>query len=117
MTTRTIGKQHEDLAASYLQQQGLQLIERNFNCRMGEIDLIMRHNDTLVFVEVRYRSNDAYGSAIESVTYKKQQKILKTAQFYLMKKPQFQHLNYRFDIVGISQNGQTLDWLSNAFGE
>lgn len=117
MTTRDIGKLHEGLAANYLQQHGLQLLQRNFQCRTGEIDLIMLSHDTLVFVEVRYRKSDAFGSAIESVTYKKQQKILKTAQFYLMKNPQHQHLNYRFDIVGISQNGQTIDWLSNAFGE
>lgn len=116
MTSREIGKLHEDLAAAYLQQQGLQLLQRNFQCRTGEIDLIMLSQDTLVFVEVRYRRSDAFGSAIESVTYRKQQKILKTAQFYIMRNPQFQNLNYRFDIVGMSHNGQTIDWLSNAFG-
>lgn len=117
MTTRSIGQRHEETAAAYLQQQGLRLIERNFNSRMGEIDLIMLDDNTLVFVEVRYRKNDAFGSAIESVTYKKQQKILKTAQLYIMKHRQYQQLNYRFDIVGISQNGRTIDWLNNAFGE
>lgn len=84
---------------------------------MGEIDLIMQDGDTLIFVEVRYRNNLSYGGPLESVTYSKQQKILKTAQYFIMKHAQYQHCNYRFDIVGISQQGQSIEWLSHAFGE
>lgn len=115
--TRSTGKQYEELAEAYLKQRGLQLVSKNFQCRMGEIDLIMQEDDTLVFIEVRYRSNLAYGSPLESVTFSKQQKILKTAKYFIMRHAQFQHLNYRFDIVGISQQGQAIEWLSNAFGE
>ena len=71
------GQHAEQIACEYLQHQGLTLIDKNYHCRQGEIDLVMEHNDTLVFVEVRYRKNNLFGGAKESVTYKKQQKFKK----------------------------------------
>lgn len=117
LTTLTIGKQHEEQAKRFLQAQGLRSIDCNFRSRMGEIDLIMQHEQCLVFIEVRYRKNSFYGSAAESVDYYKQRKLIKTAYYYLAKHPQYQHMDCRFDIVGISQQGQQIDWITNAFSE
>ncbi|MFX7820786.1 YraN family protein, partial [Acinetobacter baumannii] len=73
----------EDAALVYLQQQGLRLLERNWRCKAGEIDLIMQDDATLVFVEVRRRKNDRFGGAAASVTWHKQQKLIRAAQWYL----------------------------------
>lgn len=116
-TTLSIGKQHEKQAETFLQQQGLYSITNNFRSRMGEIDLIMQHEQCLVFVEVRYRKNAFYGSATETVNYQKQRKLVKTAYYFLARYPQYQKMDCRFDIVGISQQGQQIDWITNAFSE
>jgi len=111
-----IGSAHEALACEYLQQQGLRLIQKNYLCRCGEIDLIMQERDTLVFVEVRFRRQNRFGSASESVTVTKQRKLIKTAQQYLQR---FGKTNSpaRFDVVAISGNGTDpmIDWIVNAF--
>lgn len=102
----------ENYAYDYLQQQGLTPITRNYRSQVGEIDLIMQDQEELVFVEVRYRKNDHFGSALESVTYSKQQKIIKTAELYLQK----HYRSYppcRYDILSIT--GSRLEWLKNAF--
>ncbi|MEJ2181576.1 MAG: YraN family protein, partial [Gammaproteobacteria bacterium] len=70
-----IGQNAEDLALQFLQSKGMQLIERNYRCKMGEIDLIMRHDAGLVFAEVRYRKHSKFGSGAETVIQRKQQKI------------------------------------------
>jgi putative endonuclease len=104
------GQNGEDDALAYLQRQGLALVDRNFRCKAGEIDLIMRHGETLVFVEVRKRADTRHGGAAASITVAKQRKLLRTAQFYL--------LRYRmppacrFDVVAI--DGQELNWIRNA---
>lgn len=119
VTSRQQGEYTEQLACDYLQQQGLRLVEKNFNCKCGEIDLIMQHNDSLVFVEVRYRRNNDYGSAAESVTRNKQQKLLNSAAFYLQKNPAFNNRPARFDIVSITgplqQANIDINWIENAF--
>ena len=73
-TTRKIGCDAEEACCNHLTQQGLILITKNFHCRHGEIDLIMKDRKTLVFIEVRYRKSDRYGGALESITPKKQKK-------------------------------------------
>ena len=73
----------EQLAAQYLQQQGLKLLQTNYSCRFGEIDLILQDGETHVFVEVRLRSSAVFGGAASSINARKQIKLLKTAQFYL----------------------------------
>ena len=119
VTTRQQGEYTEQLACDYLQQQGLRLIEKNFNCKCGEIDLIMQHNDSLVFVEVRYRRNNNFGSAAESVTPNKQRKLLNTAALYLQQNPAYNNQPARFDIVSITGPLQQADidinWIENAF--
>jgi putative endonuclease len=104
------GQNGEDDALAYLQRQGLTLVDRNVRCKTGEIDLIMRHGDTLVFVEVRKRANARYGGAAASVTYSKQMKLLRAAQFYLQRfrtPPAC-----RFDVVAI--DGEELNWIKSA---
>ncbi|MFW2372288.1 MAG: YraN family protein [Gammaproteobacteria bacterium] len=109
------GQQAEQQACEYLLQQGLTLVERNYYCRLGEIDLIMQHHKSLVFVEVRYRKNDLFGSASESITAKKQDKLQKTALHYMQQHKTRQ--NSRFDVIAITGQGpqQTLEWLQNVF--
>lgn len=112
------GQFFENLALKYLQQHGLKLIIRNFKCRAGEIDLIMQEHNSLVFVEVRFRKNNDFGSSAESITLQKQSKIIKTAQYYLQKNYS-KEPNARFDVVAIQANGkarnQNIEWIKNAF--
>ncbi len=116
-TTLAIGARHEQQALEYLKNSGLTLIEKNFRTRLGELDLIMRDGKTLVFIEVRYRKNTQFGGPIESVSYQKQQRLLRAAHIYLSQRQQFQNLAYRFDIVGITGTGtdQRIEWIQNAF--
>jgi putative endonuclease len=107
-----IGSVWEDQALRYLQAQGLRLLERNYRCRRGEIDLVMRDDGCLVFVEVRYRKSSAYGTAAETVTRTKQRRITAAAQRYLQQHPS--RLDCRFDILGIDAAGG-VQWLRNAF--
>lgn len=109
MTTR--GAAAEQAAADYLIQQGLQLVTRNFRCRLGEIDLIMRDGKTLVFVEVRARARAKFGGAAASIDGRKQQKLIATAQMYLTRVTPTPPC--RFDALLI-ENDQ-LRWVQNAF--
>lgn len=111
------GQKAEKAACIYLKKHGLKLIQANFSAPFGEIDLIMQEKDTLVFIEVRYRKNNHYGGAIASVNLKKQKKIIKTAQLFLIQYPQYQKKPKRFDIVGITPKEEKQDfiWIKNAF--
>jgi len=115
-----IGQQAEQQALNFLQQQGLSLITRNYHCRQGEIDLIMEDQKTLVFIEVRYRKGCNFGSSAESVTLRKQQKIIHTAEHYLLHKVAAQVPACRFDVVAIypsvgEQSSLQFDWIKSAF--
>lgn len=116
-TTYT-GQKVEQLAAKYLTQHQLRVLAFNYRCRRGEIDLIMLEGDTIVFVEVRYRSNNSHGSPLESVDAHKQRKLLITAEHYL----QQQHLDNascRFDVIAAQgEPGSSqlqFEWVKNAF--
>lgn len=117
---RIRGSELEAVALQYLTTQGLQMLQRNFQCRLGEIDLIMRERDTLVFVEVRYRRSARYGGAAETVDWRKQRKLIRTAQVYLSMHCRHHSPPCRFDILGIAPGagsaGYHFDWLPNAFG-
>ena len=104
------GAAGEDRALAHLQQQGLRLVERNFRCKTGEIDLIMRHDCVLVFVEVRARADARHGGAAASITPAKQQRLIRTAQFYLQRLRSVPAC--RFDVIAI--DGDALHWLQNA---
>ena len=84
-TSHARGKSTEAFAEQYLIQQGLMPIDRNVHCRQGEIDIVMRDGDTFVFVEVKYRKNNHFGSAIESVSLAKQNKIRHCVAFFSIK--------------------------------
>lgn len=105
------GAAAEDRAAAYLQRQGLKLLVRNWRCRQGELDLVMRDGNTLVFVEVRSRSQSAFGGAGASITPAKQGKLIRAAEQYLLQ--QRGSIPCRFDAVLI--DGDQLQWLKNAF--
>lgn len=102
----------EDFACAYLTQQGLQLINRNYHSRYGEIDLIMQQQHILVFVEVRYRRSASHGSSAESVNFRKQQKIILTAQEYLQSLSNIPIC--RFDVLAIT-GAATVEWIQDAF--
>ena len=104
------------MACQYLLAQGLIWKARNYRARMGEIDLIMADNTHLVFVEVRARAGDAYGTALESVTISKQRKIMKVAAYYLQSHRLWDHHPCRFDVVTVQGTPPTIDWIPNAFG-
>jgi putative endonuclease len=100
------GADAENACCNYLKSRGLKLIDKNFSCRQGEIDIIMTDRKTLVFVEVRFRKNNNFGGGLESVTPAKQNKLRKTAELYLQQNRQ--HENARFDV-------DTFEWITNAF--
>lgn len=109
----TKGKLAECKAQDFLQRKGLKWITSCFRSRFGEIDLIMKDEDILVFIEVRFRKTDHYGSGAESVEVKKQHKITKTALTYLQKNKIFEKMPCRFDVIDISQN--EINWIKNVF--
>lgn len=110
---RLTGGYYEKQAADFLEKQGLRIVERNFRCRMGEIDLIARDGRYLVFVEVKYRRDGQQGGALAAVGKEKQRMIGKTAKYYLATRIQRMDIPCRFDVVGI--DGQEIRWIRNAF--
>ncbi len=107
----------ERAAAEWLQARDLICVEHNFRCRGGEIDLIMRDGRTLVFVEVRLRSHDSFGSAAESVTNTKQRRVIHAAQYYLATRSQGADQACRFDVLGAKPDGDRIvwEWVQGAF--
>ena len=110
-----LGVKGEDLAVRYLMNKGFQIIERNFRCRMGEIDIVARDDNYLVFVEVRTRSRTKYGLALESITNSKINKLRLLASLYLVRHPQ-DRLFIRFDVVAVNWTEDTeITHIENAF--
>lgn len=105
------GQQAETAACDYLKAQDLSLLARNFRCKYGEIDLIMQKDDIIIFVEVKYRQAQQFGGALLSLQRHQQQRIIRAAQFFLMRYPNHQA---RFDLVAIDGN-QPIQWIANAF--
>lgn len=93
------GEHCEDRAEQFLREQGLQVIARNFATKTGEIDIICKEGSTLVFVEVRARSNVRFAGAAESVDRRKQQRLIRTAQMFLQRHKQWAQFACRFDVV------------------
>lgn len=111
MTDKQIkGRAGEDDALAYLTKRGLTLVERNFRCKGGEIDLIMHERDTLVFVEVRKRADMRHGGAAASVTSAKQARLIIAAQVFLQRYHMLPAC--RFDVLAI--DGEVISWLKNA---
>jgi len=104
-STKEQGRSGEDIALNYLQKQGYKIIERNYRCRYGEIDLIARDGKTLVFVEVKSRRSTAFGAPEEAVGTAKQKKISTVALWYLEEK-NIHNRDARFDVVSVMSTGQ-----------
>ena len=111
------GRKAEELASARLQRQGLRLAARNYRSPFGEIDLVMQERDTLVFVEVRYRSDTTFGAPAETVDRRKQARLRATAEHYLQHTPRASKKACRFDIVAITGDGEdgNFRWLRNVF--
>ncbi|RMN84956.1 hypothetical protein ALQ52_00075 [Pseudomonas cannabina pv. alisalensis] len=117
-TRQQAGREAEAYALQYLQQQGLQLIEQNWLCKRGELDLVMLDGDTVVFVEVRYRRHAGWGGAVESVDFRKQEKLVTAAQLFLQQVPDWADHPCRFDVIAIEGTPGTaapLNWIRSAF--
>lgn len=110
---RKLGSLYEEKAASYLQSRGLQILEKNYRCKLGEIDLIAKDGNCIVFAEVKYRYNMKQGYAAEAVDRRKQMVLKKVAEFYLLAKIHSLDVPCRFDVIGF--DGEKIHWISNAF--
>lgn len=107
------GARAEELCAELLRRAGLRVLARNWRCRHGEIDLVAEEGATLVFAEVRYRRDERYGGAAESVTAAKQARLVAAARFYLMRRPE---AVCRFDVLLLdSLETGRIKWIRNAF--
>jgi putative endonuclease len=111
------GDRGEDLALHHLQAAGLKLLQRNYRCTGGEIDLVMHDGAVLVLVEVRYRRNNHFGGAAASVGTPKQQRLLRAAQHLLQTNRSYRQYPARFDLVAIEgdNNHLQLNWIKDAF--
>ncbi|MCX7725191.1 MAG: YraN family protein [Thermodesulfovibrio sp.] len=111
MATVDLGKEGEKLAIDYLLSKGYKILERNFRTVFGEIDIIAKHKDFIVIIEVKTRISKRFGKPELSVNYKKQQKLKKLALYYLSKKKEEHPV--RFDVIAI--NGKEIEHIENAF--
>ena len=112
ITTLARGNAAEDRALDFLEAQGLHLLMRNYRLRSGEIDLVMRDREHVVFTEVRYRRSDNFGGAVHSINVRKQQKIIATANHYMLRYGV--ELPARFDVVAITGKDD-IQWIQDAF--
>ena len=112
MNKRQIGSIGEDMAVEFLKSRGVKILERNYQNRFGEIDIIGREDNTLLFIEVKYRKNESFGYPLEAVGFAKREKIRKMARFFLNEN-HYYHYNIRFDCIGIMESG--IEWIKGAF--
>jgi len=120
-TTTELGRRAEARATAFLESRGLELLERNFRCRGGEIDLVMQDGDVLVLVEVRSRSSAKFGGAAASVDPRKQRRLVLAARTLLAKRPRYARMRARFDVVAFESDAPTqasdvgVSWIRDAF--
>lgn len=114
-----LGRRGEDLALQYLEARGLRLLERNYRCRGGEIDLVMLDGTTLALIEVRSRSSSDFGGAAASVGTRKQRRFIVAARHLMLTRPQMRKLAARFDVVAVDRaegSGEVVvTWVRDAF--
>ena len=115
MNTRAAGARWETRAAEELSRAGLTLVARNWHCRYGELDLIMREGQVLVFVEVRYRDAGVHGDGMDSIGPAKRQKLVRSAQLFLAAHPAYADLTCRFDVIAYAADADPGDWRPGAF--
>jgi putative endonuclease len=116
-TTRDAGAHYESAALAHLTRAGLALVARNYHCRFGEIDLVMREREVVVFVEVRYRRSRGYGGGVDSVDMGKRAKLVRAAAAFLADHPRLADATCRFDVLAIggTSDAPVFDWRRNAF--
>lgn len=112
MNTRRVGALGEDIAVKYLVKHGFKILARNFTCHFGEVDIVAMEKDTVVFVEVKWRKDESFGKPREAVNWRKQQTIIKCANYWLYKNEKV-GLPVRFDVMEIM--GSELVFLRDAF--
>jgi putative endonuclease len=115
-TKQVLGKEGEQLAERFLKTKGYKLVERNYRCAAGEIDLIVLDRRVIVFVEVKTRTGHGFGTPLEAVEFRKQRKMIQAAQYFLSAKGLHQR-EARFDVVGISwlKHEPVVEHIENAF--
>ena len=116
--TYGLGQYGEALAAQYLLKKGYKILQSNFKCKIGEIDLIAQDKEVVVIVEVKTRSDLSYGMPYEAVNYHKQRKLLKIAQAYLLKRYRTVNVMARFDVLSIHKDpagNEHIEHIINAF--
>ena len=116
--TRAVGADAENIAYRYLKRQGLIPVRRNFQCRLGELDLIMQDERCLVIVEVRFRGSNSFVAAGLTVDSRKQKKIVRTTAMFLAWNERFANCPVRFDVLGINADAHgdtTIEWIRDAF--
>lgn len=115
---KLLGAFGENMACSYLEKNGYRILERNFSCKAGEVDIIAMEGDIIAFIEVKCRTGIGYGSPSEAVSYYKQNRIVKTALFFMTKYKIFDYM-CRFDVIEVLTDGTTEDTsinlIKNAF--
>ena len=112
--TRSVGRLEEELAARFLEEQGCRILERNFQVRVGEVDIIYMDGETVCFGEVKYRREDDRGEPEEAVNRRKQFKISRVSDHYRARMELSEDMSYRFDVLSI--NGvHEVKWIRNAF--
>lgn len=112
---RQLGNAAEARAAQYLCTAGLEILHRNYHCRMGELDLIARYGDTLVVAEVRMRSSARFGGAAASITWNKRRRIVRTTRHLLARYPALQKCALRFDALLVNGADGEIEWIKSAF--
>lgn len=114
---KVLGNFGEDLASSYLEENGYKVLERNFSCRAGEIDIIALDGDSVVFIEVKTRTSERFGMPSEAVSFSKQKKLVKTALYYLQCRRLLDYMS-RFDVIEIivdEENNRHINLIRDAF--
>lgn len=113
MNKRAVGTCYEQLAIEYLKKEGYDILEKNYRCRFGEIDIIGKEEGYLTFIEVKYRKDMVHGGAWVAVGYGKQRRICKVASYYMLSHQILDNVPCRFDVVAI--NGKVVELIRNAF--
>jgi putative endonuclease len=110
-----LGAAAEQRAARHLEAAGLQLLARNYHCRMGELDLVARDGEVLVVAEVRMRDSRQFGGAAASITWRKRARIVRATRHLLAREPALQRLRVRFDAMLLDGPGAPIEWIKGAF--
>jgi len=110
---RSLGSRYEELAADFLEKNGLRILRRNYRCKCGEVDIIAMDGNVLVFAEVKYRKTGRYGSSLEAVDMRKRKTISRVSRWYLTACAGSLEIPCRFDVIGIE--GERIRWVKDAF--